>query len=48
MAIIFPVLFIAENLIPWQCALASLQTTTRQKTKQKHANNHNHAKLTHI
>ena len=35
MAIIFPVLFIAENLPPWQCALASLQTTIRQKTKQK-------------
>ena len=47
MSIIFPVLFIAENLTPWQCALASLQTTTRQKTEQKHANNHNHAKLTH-
>ena len=35
MAIIFPVLFIAENLPPWQCALASLQTTIRQKNKQK-------------
>ena len=35
MAIIFPVLFIAENLPPWQYALASLQTTTRQKTEQK-------------
>ena len=31
MAIIFPVLFIVGNLPPWQCALASLQTTTRQK-----------------
>ena len=35
MAILFPVLFIAENLPPWQCALASLQTITRQK----HASN---------
>ena len=43
MAILFPVLFITENFLPWQCALASLQTTTRQK----HASNHHHAKLTH-
>ena len=35
MAIIFPVLFIAENLPPWQCALASLQTIIWRKTKQK-------------
>ena len=35
MAIVFPVLFIAENLPPWQRALASLQTTIQQKTEQK-------------
>ena len=35
MAIMFPVLFIAENLLPWQCALASLQTSYNPaKTKQ--------------
>ena len=39
MAILFPVLFIAEKLPPWQCVLASLQTTTQQK----HASNHHHA-----
>ena len=35
MAIIFPILFITENLPPWQCALASLQITTQQKTEEK-------------
>ena len=34
MAIIFPVLFIAENLPPWQCAMASLQTTIRQNQER--------------
>ena len=47
MAIIFPILF-AENLPPWQYALASVQTTTGQRTEQKHANNHHHAKLTQM